>query len=374
MHTFAAGNKTQFSWTPEGNGDAGPELTVECPMRQGYNQAGVSMQEQDQNVSDRTASKTTFDRRKLLYMGGGASLAAVTAYYEWRHGRLLPDAYATMPVMRDHRVKLDPARNRLFVAHGNDPERNLQALLAKLGGLEPLITKTDTVLIKPNAAWERVPAQGATTHPALIKAVVLACRDAGAKEVIVTDCPVDNAARTFERSGIAAAARTAGARVVLPSEAKYVDVQVPGKLGSWSILEPFALATKIINVPIAKHHGSARLTAGMKNWIGITDKRRQLFHADLDGSIVALAALMRPTLTIVDASRILMRNGPRGGNLDDVKVADTLALGTDPVALDAWAADLLGARRSEVKYLKLASDRKLGELEYRDRLVEITTG
>jgi uncharacterized protein (DUF362 family) len=347
---------------------------VECAIDQSYN-LRVSMQNQDSDGPDaRSLPAAPFDRRKILLVGGGTTLAALAAYYEWRHGRLLPDAYATMPKMRDHRVKLGAARERLFVAHGNDPARNLRALLERFGGLTPLIDKRDTVLIKPNAAWERVAAQGATTHPELVAAVVLACREAGAKEVLVVDCPVDDAERSFERSGIAKAARAAGARVVLPSEAKYVDVQVPGKLGSWSILEPFAQATKIINLPIAKHHGSARVTAGMKNWIGITDKRRQLFHADLDGSIVALAALMRPTLTIVDASRILMRNGPRGGNLDDVKMTDALALGTDPVALDAWATDLLGAQRADVKYLKQAADRGLGQLEYRDRLVEVTTG
>jgi len=112
----------------------------------------------------------------------------------------------------------------------------------------------------------------------------------------------------------------------------------------------------------------------MKNWIGITDKRRNQFHADLPGSITALAALMRPTLTVVDASRILMRNGPRGGNLDDVKITDTLALSTDPVALDCWATELLGARIDNVKYLKMAADRHLGTLDYREKLVEIATG
>jgi uncharacterized protein (DUF362 family) len=313
-------------------------------------------------------------RRKMLMLGGGVSLTALAAYYEWRYGRLLPVAAAKLLVMRDHRVKLDAASERVFVAHGTDPKRNLLALLEKLGGLDRFIAKTDTVLIKPNAGWDRVPAQGATTHPALVAELVRACRDAGAQEVIVTDCPVDPATRAFERSGILAAARAAGARVILPAEASYVEVQVPGKIGSWQILEPFARATKIINVPIAKQHSGVNVSAGMKNWIGITDKRRSLFHVDLDGSITALAALMRPTLTVVDASRILMRNGPRGGNLDDVKETNALALSTDPVALDAWAVDLLGARASDVKYLKLAHDRGLGNLDYRDKLLEVTTG
>jgi uncharacterized protein (DUF362 family) len=313
-------------------------------------------------------------RRQFMMLGGSLGAATVAGYYEWHYGRLLPEAYATLPTMRDHRVNLDAANERVFVAHGTDPARNLRALLERLGGLTRFVTKTDTVVIKPNAGWDRVPAQGATTHPALVAELVRACRDAGASEVIVTDCPVDPAQASFERSGILAAARAAGARVILPSEAKYVEVQVPGKLGSWPVMEPFALASKIINVPIAKHHSGAKVTAGMKNWIGITDKRRNLFHADLDGSIAALAALMRPTLTVIDASRILMRNGPRGGNLDDVKETNALALSTDPVALDVWATELLGARKDNVKYLKLASARGLGKLDYRDRLVELTTG
>jgi uncharacterized protein (DUF362 family) len=219
-----------------------------------------------------------------------------------------------------------------------------------------------------------VPFQGATTNPEVVAELVRACREAGAREIIVTDCPVDDAGRSFERSGILKAARDAGAKVILPSESTFVDVKIPGKLGTWPVLAPFAAATKIINVPIAKNHTHVHASAGMKNWIGITDKQRLRFHADLDDSIVSLATLMRPTLTLVDATRVLMRNGPRGGNLDDVRTTNALALSTDPVAIDCWAAELLEAGIDRVKYLKLAADRKLGLLDYRSLAVEVTTG
>ena len=78
-----------------------------------------------------------------------------------------------------------------------------------------------------------------------------------------------------------------------------------------------------------------------------------------------LAALMRPTLTVVDATRILLRNGPTGGNLADVRQEDALAVSLDPVAVDAWATDLLGIKRSKVGYLKLAERRGLGRMDYR---------
>ena len=318
--------------------------------------------------------QSAIQRRRLLMWGGGAGLAALAACYEWRRGRLIPKAHATGATMRDHRVKLGSVQSKLLIARGRDPALNVRAALSQLGGLGQFISKTDSVLIKPNAAWERTPFQGATTHPEVVAELVRACREAGASDIVVTDCPVDDAARSFERSGILAAARNAGARVILPSQAKFVDMQIPGKLGTWSILEPFATASKIINVPVAKHHGSARVTAGMKNWIGITNQGRKLLHVDLDGSIAALAAFMRPTLTVVDASRILMRNGPRGGNLDDVKTTDAIAISADPVAADCWATELLGARLADVKYLKLAADRGLGKLNYRDMLLEVTTG
>lgn len=306
--------------------------------------------------------------------GGVAGLAAIGAVYEgyrMRLGQMLTAAGTPMP---DHRVKLPTTSPRLVVARGKDPVRNVRAALERMGGLKQFVTHDDIVLIKPNAAWERVPFQGATTTPEVIAEIVRASRDAGAREVIVAECSVDNPERCIERSGILKAARDAGAKVILPSDSSYVDVKIPGKLGSWPILQPFATATKIINVPIAKHHGSARVTAGMKNWIGITDQRRKLFHANLDDSIASLAALMRPTLTLVDATRILMRNGPRGGNLDDVRNTNALALSTDPVAVDCWAAELLEARIDDVKYLKLAAARKLGQIDYRSMLVEVTTG
>jgi uncharacterized protein (DUF362 family) len=333
-------------------------------------------EEPEPSIRDIHANEAeSLTRRRLLMLGGGvAGLAVAGALYEAHSMRLLQSLTSTAAPMRDHRVKLPSTSPKMVVVRGKDPARNVRAALERIGGLGQFVTRDDVVLIKPNAAWERVPFQGATTTPEIIAELVRACRDAGAHEVIVAECPVDDPERSFERSGIRKAARDAGAKVILPSESTYVDVKIPGKLGTWPVLLPFASATKIINVPIAKHHGGARITAGMKNWIGITDKRRKLFHADLDDSIAALAALMRPTLTLVDATRILMRNGPRGGNLDDVRTANALAISTDPVAIDCWAADLLEARTAEVKYLKLAADRKLGQMDYKSLSVEVNVG
>jgi uncharacterized protein (DUF362 family) len=111
-------------------------------------------------------------------------------------------------------------------------------------------------------------------------------------------------------SGLREAAERAGARVLLPSEAGTQSVRVSASLGNWPVFKPLVEADKILNVPVAKHHGSSRVTAGMKNWFGITLHERARFHVALDQTIAELAALVRPSLTIVDATRVLMRNGP----------------------------------------------------------------
>jgi uncharacterized protein (DUF362 family) len=167
----------------------------------------------------------------------------------------------------------------------------------------------------------------------------------------------------FERSGIMRAALEVGAEVVLPEESSYRTVEISSRLGTWDVLEPFVMATKIINVPIAKHHNLTNTTAGMKNWIGITGRLRVMFHADIERSIVELASLMRPTLTVVDASRVLMETGPSGGSVSAVKQVGAVAVGVDPVALDAWAYSLWGVGPSDLPELfDLAEGMGLGRV------------
>jgi uncharacterized protein (DUF362 family) len=139
------------------------------------------------------------------------------------------------------------------------------------------------------------------------------------------------------------------------------------------VLEAFERATKIINVPVAKHHGLTLLTAGMKNWIGAVHGSRSGLHRGITESVAGLAALIRPTLTVVDATRVLLRNGPSGGNLGDVKRLDAIAVGLDPVAVDAWAANELGFDVAKIGYLALGQKMGLGRADFRSvGPVEIT--
>lgn len=332
-------------------------------------------------AGDRNAPQSPRPRRRtrrivLKAVGGLVAAGAVGAVgygvydHRQRFGR---NAVRTMP---DHRVPLPPGTPAMVIARGGTPANNARAALERLGGMARFVTPDDVVVVKPNIGWDSTPAQGANTHPDVVVAVVEACLAARAKRVIVTDCPVREARPAFEKSGILHAAHDAGAEVVLPEDSRYHTVEISPRLGTWAVLEPFLEATKIINVPIGKHHDFTGVTGGMKNWIGITTERRISFHGDIDRSIAELATLMRPTLTVIDASRVLMRNGPRGGNLADVKELGALAAGTDPVALDAWACRLLRDDDEDLPgYLRLGEEAGLGRVDYRSLdPVELTVG
>jgi uncharacterized protein (DUF362 family) len=276
----------------------------------------------------------------------------------------------------DHRVDLPSSVPRMVIAHGSDPALNVRAAIDSMGGMGRFVGADDVVVIKPNIGWDRTPEQAANTHPEVVAEVARLCLEERPKRVIVCDCPVAESRRAFERSGIMAAAHAIGAEVILPEESRYFTVELSPRLGTWDVLEPFVVATKIINVPVAKHHNLTGTTAGMKNWIGITGKLRIMFHTEIDRSIAELSALMRPTLTVVDASRVLMHAGPQGGSLSDVKQVGAVAVGVDPVALDAWAFSLFGVGLDGLpNSIHLAEDMGLGRAAlYTEAPIEIVTG
>ncbi len=318
-----------------------------------------------------------FTRRRVVIGGGSVVAAGALAggsFFAFdRYRRFGRDADATI---RDHRIELSASVPPVVIAHGPDPALNVRTVIERMGGMGRFVGPGDVVVVKPNIGFDRSPHQAANTHPGVVAEVARLCLESRPQRVIVCDCPVAESRRAFERSGIMRAAREVGAEVVLPEESSYRTVEISPRLGTWDVLEPFVVATKIINVPVAKHHSLTNTTAGMKNWIGITGKLRVMFHNDINRSIVELAALMRPTLTVVDASRVLMEAGPQGGRLGAVKLVGAVAAGVDPVALDAWAYALWGVRPNDLPELfDLAEAMGLGRAElYVDAPVMVVTG
>ena len=276
-------------------------------------------------------------------------------------GRFRPGASARG--LRNLRVADEPGRPPLAVARGSGPAVLVRAAVAAIGGMDRFVKPGETILVKPNMAWDRTPEQGANTNPEVVAEVVRLCRAAGARRVIVAENPVHDAERVAARSGIGAAVAAAGGELVLPGASGFESMTLGGSvLATWDVLSVVFQADRLVNVPVVKHHSLSRLTCGLKNHMGLIGGTRGRLHQEIHPALVDLAAAFRPTLTVVDATRVMMRNGPTGGRLEDLAAVDAVAAGTDAVACDAWAARQLGLDPRDVGHVVLAEGRGLGSV------------
>jgi uncharacterized protein (DUF362 family) len=250
----------------------------------------------------------------------------------------------------------------LAVAAGESPAALTRAAIAALGGMKTFVGKGDRVVIKPNIGWDRTPEMAACTNPEIVGALVELVLEAGAKKAVVIDNTTNQAKRCYVRSGIQEAVKQAGGDMLFVDDYRIKKMALQGAwLKDWEVVQDIIESDKIINVPIAKHHSLCRLTLGMKNWLGAVGGARNQFHQDLNKAVVDLAAFFKPRLTVLDAYRILVRNGPQGGRVSDTELRKTVAASADPVAVDAFAASLFPVDPRELPYLALAQERGLGE-------------
>ncbi|MGD0200569.1 MAG: DUF362 domain-containing protein [Bryobacteraceae bacterium] len=310
----------------------------------------------------------------LLRAGALAGLAGGAGWWLSRRGQQ-PEEPPAPGFERSHAAAPDPKFPQLAVVRGQEAGAAVRRAIEELGGMRRFVGRGDIVVIKPNMAWDRTPEQAANTSPAAVLEVARLAWDAGARRVIVADAGINEPRRVAERSGIAAAARAAGAELLLPEESRFRIVDLGGEvLRAWPVFRPLLEADKVINLPAAKHHDLTGVTLGLKNWFGILGGERQRLHQRIHESLADLAQFVRPTLTVLDAWRVLVRNGPSGGNLEDVELSKTVVAGTDAVALDAYAARLFwGLEPRSLRYLELASQRGLGRLDLENvRRSEVT--
>ncbi len=309
-------------------------------------------------------------RREALWRIGatGAGLLSMglvgRAVYD--RGGYGPSLHRGERQVRDFGVTARKAESRFAIAKSSeDPAELVRRAIEALGGMKRFVSRGDIVAVKPNIGWDRLPVHAANTNPLVVAEVVKLAFDAGAKQVVVTDASCNEPNRCFQRSGIWRAAHAIGATVVLPSAHRFRDLRMRGDvLDVWPVYTPLVEADKVINVPIAKHHNLSKFTGGMKNWYGLLGGRRNRLHQNINVSIADLATFMRPTLTVLDATRVLLRNGPQGGNIDDAKDMHQVIASLDPVAADAYGATLIGATPSGIEYLRLGTERGLGNADW----------
>jgi len=263
-------------------------------------------------------------------------------------GRKLPLAFAA-------------ERSPIVVARGTDPAGITRAAVDALGGMGRFVKKGEVVVVKPNIGWDRTPELAANTNPQVVAEVVRMCLEAGARKVKVLDRTCNDPRRCYVQSGIADALKPLDVELKHIDERRFRDVRIGGKaIDKWPLYSEALDADRLINVPIAKHHGLARLTMSMKNWMGVMGGRRSAIHQKLDQSLADLMLVIRPDLIVLDAVRILTDNGPQGGSLKDVKKLDTVIAGTDQVGVDSYGATLFGLKGRDLGYVVAAEDMGLG--------------
>ena len=260
----------------------------------------------------------------------------------------------------------------LSLVQGNSPDQITRKAVDLLGGMKRFISKGDVVMIKPNIAFDRKPQFAGCTNPDVVRALVELCLESGAKEVKVMDNPVHLAKQTYTSSGIAEAAEKVGGQVLYPDSDRVKSMSIDGeKLKSARVFTDIIEADKLINVPILKTHPFTKLTMGMKNWLGAVWGNREIYHQNVNNVIVDLAAFFKPTLTVLDAYRVMLKNGPDGGSLSDVHLNNSVVAGTDWVAVDAMGATMCKYKPKELSSLKLASKLGHGEIDLNKLRIEM---
>jgi len=256
----------------------------------------------------------------------------------------------------------------LSVGTGKDYTSLVSSVLQPMGGMASFVKPGDQVVVKPNIGWDRRPEQAANTHPEVVKAVVELAIQAGAKAVRVFDRTCNEERRCYVNSGIKSALDTIKSSKV---HCRYIDkrkfipvtIEKGRSLTKWSFYKDALEADCYINIPVAKHHALAGLTLGLKNTMGVIGGNRGKIHGNMGQNLADLNTVIRANLTIIDATRILLRNGPQGGNLKDVKVLDTILASPDPVAADAYATTLFGFKPEQIDSTRAAAAMGMGEMD-----------
>lgn len=259
---------------------------------------------------------------------------------------------------------------KMVILKGKDLKKIVEAGFKAMGGVENFVKKGETVLLKPNMAWDRTPEQGANTNPYLLAEVTKILIEKGAKKVIIADVPCNEKNKVLKSSGILKEGMKAQAEVIVPEEWVYVDFN--GKaIQKFEVGKIFLNVDRIINVPVVKVHSLSGITCCIKNWYGVLMGKRNRLHQNINESLVELAKNIKSTLTIIDATRIMISNGPTGGSISDVLEKNLVCFTTDEVAGDSWAAELLGKKISSLPFISLAKAEGLGTDNYKEILKEI---
>ncbi len=269
-------------------------------------------------------------------------------------------------------IKLSNAQNEFdLVAISGDPLNATKKAIEAMGGMSRFVKKGQRVVLKPNMSFARTPEVGATTHPLVVATVAQACIDSGADRVLILDHTLQRPELCLERSGIPLACKNIKNVHVFALQDKkfYSEIKVPrGKvLDKVHIMKEVLSADVLINLPTAKSHSTTGVSLGIKGLMGLIWDRES-FHSqfNINQGLADLLTVIRPTLTILDATRALVTGGPGGPG--EVHKPNLIIAGIDPVAVDSFAVTVApwygkNFKGRQVEHLLVAYQRGLGKID-----------
>jgi len=245
---------------------------------------------------------------------------------------------------------------KVVIVKGTEP-LNLTFEALEMINANDVIQAEKPVLIKPNFINARHPSTGITTDSRVIEGVVKFLKQHEVKTIVIGEG--SGFADTFEAfkvAGVDAVADRWGVRLIDLNEDELVEVSPPNPLALKRVkIAKTALESTIISAPKLKLHRIAKVTLSIKNMIGAIVPKGTI-HNHLSEKIADLASILKPSVAVVDG--IIAGEGHEtSGN--PVKMNLVLA-GTDPVAVDAVGAAVMGVPPETVKHLCLAEQKGLG--------------
>lgn len=258
-----------------------------------------------------------------------------------------------------------------LVVISGEPTAATQKALEALGGITRFVKKGARVVLKPNMSFARTPDFGATTHPLVVSAVAAACIEAGANRVVVLDHTLHRPELCLERTGIREACRhLPRTHVIAFQERKFFkEIKVPQAraLERVEVIQEVLESDLLINLPTAKSHSATGVSLGIKGLMGLIWDRES-FHSrlNINQALADLASVIKPHLTVLDASRALLTGGPGGPG--EVKKLNLIIAGTDPVAVDSYGVTVApwygqNFKGRQVEHLLAAHQRGLGRID-----------
>jgi uncharacterized protein (DUF362 family) len=286
--------------------------------------------------------------------------------------RFLTTAAAGMALGLMGRPPLSAAKEDYdLVVTSGEPGAATKKALEAIGGISRFVKKGQRVVLKPNMSFARTPDFSASTHPSVVAAVAQACIEAGAHQVLVLDHTLQRAELCLERTGIRDACKNIpGVHVLALQEKKfYREIKIPqGKvLERVEVVKEILDNPVLINIPVAKSHSATGVSLGMKGLMGLIWDRES-FHSqyNINQAIADLGIVIKPQLTILDATRALVSGGPGGPG--EVKKPNLIIAGTDPVAVDSYGVSIVpwygqNFKGRQVEHLLAAHQRGLGKID-----------